>query len=551
METTKTQTTVPPQTAASHHNSTEGAREKFSFSEMGLIISPKLSIGSPDDPLEREADDMADKVMRMEMPEPISFSQNKNSVSRKCAHCEEEEKKELNRKESSSEQVSEAPSIVHDALNSPGTSMDAGTRSFMETRFNYDFSDVKIHDGDIAAKSADSINALAYTSGNNIVFNSGQYNTNSDPGKRLLAHELTHVVQQNVNVQTKKIQRQMPPGSSQATPDPAAGIPSMLRYLIEWQVAGLLDPPFRPSWVAPIPAYTLTQEQASRVSTAGVTAVIAGITARASAAETAAGVTRTGTTALEIAAQRWGTAAVIEGGAGAGAATGSAVLSRLGALAGEAAVPLTIAAILLTPTSTAPAWMDEISQITGEPYSSPEDYSWQRRLNPQQEDYLRYLARARRIAPSPTIDDEPEDSPQPLPQPLPQPDPEEPGGCVSRNVPRRGGHVRHDAYATRVTGSTSDYFVWPGIPYLGINYDGLSAPRRVWEVKVGHGWFFNPAMGALRDRVLARWDAQKNLGLSVAAQCGYVHLWSIPDRYVAALLLFRWGGIPPVLSIPE
>jgi peptidoglycan hydrolase-like protein with peptidoglycan-binding domain len=207
METTKTQTTAPPQTAASHHNSAEGAKEKFSFSELGLTVSPKLSIGSPDDPLEREADDMADKVMRMEIPEPISFSQNKNSVSRKCAHCEEEEKKELNRKENSSEQVSEAPTVVHDVLNSSGHPMDADTRSFMESRFNYDFSDVKIHNGDLAAKSADSINALAYTSGNNLVFNSGQYNTNSDPGKRLLAHELTHVVQQQQSVQPKTIQR--------------------------------------------------------------------------------------------------------------------------------------------------------------------------------------------------------------------------------------------------------------------------------------------------------------------------------------------------------
>ncbi len=156
-----------------------------------------LPISQPDDASEKEADAVADKVMRMPMPEPISFSSKKNPVSRKCDHCEEEEK-QLQKKESSSNSITAAPSIVHEIVNSSsGKSLDAETRSYMEPRFNYDFGNVKIHDNSIAAKSADSINALAYTSGNNIVFNSGQYNTNSDSGKRLLAHELTHVVQQN------------------------------------------------------------------------------------------------------------------------------------------------------------------------------------------------------------------------------------------------------------------------------------------------------------------------------------------------------------------
>ena len=62
-----------------------------------LFYQPKLTIGSPDDPLEKEADDMADKVMRMEMPSPINFSSAKNTINRKCAHCEEEEK-QLQRK---------------------------------------------------------------------------------------------------------------------------------------------------------------------------------------------------------------------------------------------------------------------------------------------------------------------------------------------------------------------------------------------------------------------------------------------------------------------
>ena len=78
----------------------------------------------------------------------------------------------------------------------------------MENRFGYDFSRVKIHTDTVATKSAQSINALAYTSGNNIVFDEGQYSPNTANGKKLLAHELTHVVQQAKGLQNKTIQRQ-------------------------------------------------------------------------------------------------------------------------------------------------------------------------------------------------------------------------------------------------------------------------------------------------------------------------------------------------------
>ena len=174
------------------------------------IIQSKLTIGSSDDVYEKEADVMADKVMRTPLPGTLSFSSEK-IVSRKCAECEEEEK--LQRKESGSGSTETVPPIVHDVLNSSGgRSMDSETRSFMESRFNYDFSDVKIHDSDLAAKSANSIHALAYTSGNNIVFNHDQYSPATASGKKLLAHELTHIVQQTglqrSPLDNQKIQRQ-------------------------------------------------------------------------------------------------------------------------------------------------------------------------------------------------------------------------------------------------------------------------------------------------------------------------------------------------------
>ncbi|MGO9437371.1 MAG: DUF4157 domain-containing protein [Terracidiphilus sp.] len=88
------------------------------------------------------------------------------------------------------------PPIVDDVLRSPGQPLDADTRAFMEPRFRHDFSHVRVHSNERAAESTQAVNALAYTVGSNIVFGAGRYSPASRSGRRLLAHELTHVVQQ-------------------------------------------------------------------------------------------------------------------------------------------------------------------------------------------------------------------------------------------------------------------------------------------------------------------------------------------------------------------
>jgi len=156
------------------------------------------------------------------MSEPLSFPSSQNTLSRKCAHCEEEEK--LQRKESENNSTDIALPIVHDVLTGQGESLDADTSFFMGSRFNYDFSNVKIHDNDKAVESADAVNAFAYTVGNNIVFNSGQYDTNSDSGKRLLAHELTHVVQQSDTAKRKVMRAARKVGPNQVDVDGPNGV---------------------------------------------------------------------------------------------------------------------------------------------------------------------------------------------------------------------------------------------------------------------------------------------------------------------------------------
>src|SRR5205814_6614673 len=114
--------------------------------------------------------------------------------------CEECKKKRLQRKASQpstlNSQPAEVPPIVHEVLRSPGQPLDLATRAFMEPRFGHDFSQVRVHTDMKAVESARSVNALAFTVGRNIVFNADRYAPRIREGQRLLAHEMTHVLQQ-------------------------------------------------------------------------------------------------------------------------------------------------------------------------------------------------------------------------------------------------------------------------------------------------------------------------------------------------------------------
>jgi Domain of unknown function (DUF4157) len=92
--------------------------------------------------------------------------------------------------------LEDEPSPVHDVVRSPGETLDEGVRGDMEDRLGQDFSDVRIHrDGD-AHESAQSVQAKAFTVGSHVVFQRDAYDPGSDQGRHVLAHELTHVVQQ-------------------------------------------------------------------------------------------------------------------------------------------------------------------------------------------------------------------------------------------------------------------------------------------------------------------------------------------------------------------
>lgn len=110
-----------------------------------------------------------------------------------------------------------APPIVHAVLAGAGRALDSGTRSFMERRFGHDLSEVRVHTDDRAAESARAIHARAYTSGQSIVFNRGEYAPASASGRWLLAHELTHTIQQSQHAATGAPLRVGPAGGSLET----------------------------------------------------------------------------------------------------------------------------------------------------------------------------------------------------------------------------------------------------------------------------------------------------------------------------------------------
>ncbi len=263
------------------------------------FIQPKLQVSQPGDPMEKEADNTAERVMRMSEPtvqaatttppedelqrkcdscekedklqrkeedeevqaklsvnnsgvlvqrveekeEPVQTKMEDDEVHRRCEKCEKEDKiqpsllqrvadddkKEqettvhpkltfLSRKERGPPRTS--PRFVNDLHSSSnnGRAMDNGTRSFMESRFSADFSQVKVHTDASAVQLSSQISAQAFTHGSNIYFNSGKYNPNTESGKHLLAHELTHTIQQGKSpTLNDKVDRKVEPALNTGT----------------------------------------------------------------------------------------------------------------------------------------------------------------------------------------------------------------------------------------------------------------------------------------------------------------------------------------------
>jgi Domain of unknown function (DUF4157) len=148
--------------------------------EKKFDLQRKLAIGSSNDPLEHEADRIAEQVLSAQAPAGVA--QAPLRIQRVAAPA-------AGRSEA-------VPASVDRVLGGSGRALDTATRQDMEQRFGNDFSAVRIHDGTAAAQSARDLRARAYTVGRDIVFGAGRFAPATSAGRRLLAHELVHVVQQ-------------------------------------------------------------------------------------------------------------------------------------------------------------------------------------------------------------------------------------------------------------------------------------------------------------------------------------------------------------------
>jgi hypothetical protein len=193
-------------------------------------VQAKLAVGAPDDEYEREADRAAERVMRMpgpagELPrtdqerkkeEPIQpvtpAGRMPPSIQRQIDPEEEEDELEEDETVRAKSDASPAPKIGGavqgriQAMRGGGRQLDPEARAFLEPRFGADFSRIRIHDQPAAAGSARSLSARAFTLGRDIFFSGGEYSPGTRSGKKLLAHELAHVIQQ-AGEKSERIQR--------------------------------------------------------------------------------------------------------------------------------------------------------------------------------------------------------------------------------------------------------------------------------------------------------------------------------------------------------
>lgn len=172
-------------------------------------VQAKLKVGAPDDAFEQQADRVADAVVHADTSASIA-GMAAPVIQRRCTKCEEQQEK-LQAKPG--EGGLNLAARVEAVAGSGGQPLPGSMRQMFESRMGHDFSQVRVHTDGQAAQTAAQLNARAYTRGRDIVFGHGEYTPETRAGKHLLAHELTHVVQQgHAGIGENRVQRRMGDG---------------------------------------------------------------------------------------------------------------------------------------------------------------------------------------------------------------------------------------------------------------------------------------------------------------------------------------------------
>jgi len=163
-------------------------------------FATSVPVSRPHEPAEREADRAADAVLRGETV-AVQGAAGGASVHRMCSACEEEQRNQHETPVQAKRDAGSPGAVAGDAASLPsleghGQPLPAALLGDLEPRFGHDFRDVRVHADARASDSARAFDALAYTYGRHVVFGAGQFDPSSTTGRRLIAHELAHVVQQ-------------------------------------------------------------------------------------------------------------------------------------------------------------------------------------------------------------------------------------------------------------------------------------------------------------------------------------------------------------------
>ncbi|WP_437723384.1 eCIS core domain-containing protein [Sorangium sp. So ce861] len=322
------------------------------------------------------------------------YSARPLALQRKCAPCAEEEQRELQREAAPGEQDTprQVPEVVGDVLGSGGgRPLDPALRRSFELRFGRDFSGVRIHDGARADASTRAVSATAYTVGNDVVFRRGAYDPNTTRGRKLLAHELTHVAQQSGGEwhAAKKSDKasfdiSQPGDAAEREADRVAE--AVVREGSETESVPSIGVRNSASSIS-LQRQTVCdddgacheEEEASPAgdtSTSGFVGSLLGMLTPALAM------------AASPAPNLWPTPGPGESGVfpkgtvpGGNPTPRGAPMSGLGRWLGPVGAFLDI---LLTPSKLAPPWMSEMNPTTGKPYASQEEYEEVHRLPPDE-----------------------------------------------------------------------------------------------------------------------------------------------------------------------
>jgi hypothetical protein len=250
---------------------TPGRAFDFSSISVDAPIQAKLTVNAPGDAYEQEADQVASTVMR----KPDAHAPGACACGGTCSKCSHGSGTpaavQTKRFSPAGAAAALAPEAVTGVLRSPGKPLTTATRRNMESRFGHDFSTVRIHDDARASASAQALRAQAYTTGDDVVFGAGQYAPATGAGQHLLAHELTHVIQQRGIRSPQTIQRSIaltdpggtpphPAGALGPWPSKALTLQGWLQTLCpdgKWEVdaaSGAVDSKSKPTFCGAAPA---------------------------------------------------------------------------------------------------------------------------------------------------------------------------------------------------------------------------------------------------------------------------------------------------------